>query len=131
MCAAFIPNVIRSNRRKRRRPYTSASIVGQPLGDLKLSGRPRVRLGQGPSSGPLTQPVHRPSEALQWRTIVRLQGALHIPMPDPFTLIDLFAGCGGMTRGFVDSGAFTPIFAVEFNRDAANTYTLNFGDHVF
>jgi DNA (cytosine-5)-methyltransferase 1 len=46
------------------------------------------------------------------------------------TLVDLFAGCGGMTRGFEDSGAFRSTFAVEFDRDAAATYAANFGDHV-
>ncbi len=47
-------------------------------------------------------------------------------------LIDLFAGCGGMTRGFVDSGLFEPIFAVEMDRDAAATYAANFGaDHIY
>ena len=46
------------------------------------------------------------------------------------TLVDLFSGCGGMTRGFVDSGAFRSVFAVEFDRDAATTYAANFGDHV-
>ncbi|HJZ35463.1 MAG TPA: DNA cytosine methyltransferase [Solirubrobacterales bacterium] len=46
------------------------------------------------------------------------------------TLVDLFAGCGGMTRGFEDSGAFRSVFAVEFDRDAAATYGANFGDHV-
>jgi DNA (cytosine-5)-methyltransferase 1 len=46
-------------------------------------------------------------------------------------LIDLFAGCGGLTRGFVDSGRFRPIFAVEWDEDAAATYEANFGDHVF
>ncbi|MBS1860399.1 MAG: DNA cytosine methyltransferase [Actinobacteria bacterium] len=46
------------------------------------------------------------------------------------TLVDLFAGCGGMTRGFEDSGAFRSAFAVEFDRDAAATYAANFGDHV-
>ncbi|HTR74199.1 MAG TPA: DNA cytosine methyltransferase [Solirubrobacterales bacterium] len=45
-------------------------------------------------------------------------------------LVDLFAGCGGMTRGFEDSGAFRPVFAVEADRDAATTYAANFGDHV-
>jgi len=48
-----------------------------------------------------------------------------------FTLIDLFAGCGGLTRGFVDSGRFRPISAVEWDEDAAATYRANFGDHVF
>ncbi|HEY0279835.1 MAG TPA: DNA cytosine methyltransferase [Solirubrobacterales bacterium] len=46
------------------------------------------------------------------------------------TLVDLFAGCGGMTRGFEDTGAFRSAFAVEFDRDAAATYAANFGDHV-
>ena len=50
-------------------------------------------------------------------------------MPDPrrYELIDLFAGCGGMTRGFCDSGRFKPIFAVESDPDAAETYRRNFG----
>jgi DNA (cytosine-5)-methyltransferase 1 len=46
------------------------------------------------------------------------------------TLVDLFSGCGGMTRGFEDSGAFRSVFAVEFDRDAAATYAANFGEHV-
>jgi len=47
-------------------------------------------------------------------------------------VIDLFAGCGGMTRGFVDTGLFEPVLAVEWDRDAASTYAANFGaDHVF
>jgi DNA (cytosine-5)-methyltransferase 1 len=45
--------------------------------------------------------------------------------------MDLFAGCGGMTRGFVDTGRFEPVFAVEQDADPAATYALNFGDHVF
>lgn len=53
-----------------------------------------------------------------------------MPMPR-LELIDLFAGCGGLTRGFVDSGRFRPIFAVEWDEDAAATYRANFGDHVF
>ncbi len=51
-------------------------------------------------------------------------------MAHKYTLMDLFAGCGGMTRGFVDSGRFTPSFAVEMDPDAAETYRRNFGDHV-
>jgi DNA (cytosine-5)-methyltransferase 1 len=47
-----------------------------------------------------------------------------------YTLIDLFAGCGGMSRGFQDSGRFRSTFAVESDADAAETYELNFGDHV-
>jgi DNA (cytosine-5)-methyltransferase 1 len=48
----------------------------------------------------------------------------------PLALVDLFSGCGGMTRGFEDSGEFRSVFAVEFDRDAAATYAANFGDHV-
>jgi DNA (cytosine-5)-methyltransferase 1 len=44
--------------------------------------------------------------------------------------MDLFAGCGGMTRGFLDTGRFEPMFAVEMDRDAAETYAANFGAHV-
>jgi DNA (cytosine-5)-methyltransferase 1 len=47
-----------------------------------------------------------------------------------YSLIDLFAGCGGMSRGFQDSGRFRSIFAVESDSDAAETYKLNFGDHI-
>ena len=43
------------------------------------------------------------------------------------TLIDLFAGCGGMTTGFVRQG-YTPILAVEHNLHAAATYAANFGE---
>jgi hypothetical protein len=39
-----------------------------------------------------------------------------------YRLIDLFSGCGGMTRGFVDSGRFEPVFAVDFDHDAATTW---------
>lgn len=44
------------------------------------------------------------------------------------TLIDLFAGCGGMTAGFVEHG-FNPTMAVEHWLPAAATYAANFGEH--
>jgi DNA (cytosine-5)-methyltransferase 1 len=47
-----------------------------------------------------------------------------------YRLIDVFAGCGGMTRGFIDSGRFESRFAVEMDKDAAETFRRNFGDHV-
>ena len=43
--------------------------------------------------------------------------------------MDLFAGCGGLTRGFVDSRRFESVLAVEVNRDAASTYRANFRRH--
>lgn len=48
-----------------------------------------------------------------------------------YTLVDVFAGCGGMTQGFVQTGKFEPIAAVESDPAAAATYGVNFGeDHV-
>jgi len=44
------------------------------------------------------------------------------------TVVDLFAGAGGFTLGFVQAG-FVPIFAVEFDKSAADTYEANFGHH--
>lgn len=46
-------------------------------------------------------------------------------------VIDLFAGCGGLSLGFRQSGRFTPVAAVEKDLYAAATYATNFGeDHV-
>lgn len=47
-----------------------------------------------------------------------------------YSIIDLFAGCGGMTLGLERSELFRSIFAVEWDADAAETYRRNFGDHV-
>lgn len=44
-------------------------------------------------------------------------------------LVDLFAGCGGLTEGFRQAG-FDPVMAVEWDRSAAATYAANFGNHV-
>jgi DNA (cytosine-5)-methyltransferase 1 len=46
-------------------------------------------------------------------------------------LIDLFAGCGGMTAGFVAAG-FEPTLAVEWDAASAASYAANFGRaHLF
>jgi len=47
------------------------------------------------------------------------------------TIMDLFAGCGGLTRGLLETRKFRGVFAVEIDEDAAATYRENFGDHVF
>ncbi|MEU5690319.1 DNA cytosine methyltransferase [Actinosynnema sp. NPDC020468] len=43
-------------------------------------------------------------------------------------MIDLFAGCGGMTSGFADAGGYRSVLAVEWDLQAAATYAANFGE---
>ncbi len=43
-----------------------------------------------------------------------------------YSLIDLFAGCGGMTLGFEQTGRFRSTFAVDADPYAAATYRANF-----
>jgi DNA (cytosine-5)-methyltransferase 1 len=43
-------------------------------------------------------------------------------------MIDLFAGCGGMTSGFAAAKGYTPVMSVEFDLHAAATYAANFGE---
>jgi DNA (cytosine-5)-methyltransferase 1 len=49
-------------------------------------------------------------------------------MATKYTVIDLFAGCGGLALGFRRAG-FKPIFAVEREPDFAKTYNTNLGPH--
>lgn len=52
------------------------------------------------------------------------------PVPQ-LRMIDLFAGCGGLTAGFMSAGSYRPVAAVENDFAAAATYAANFGeDHV-
>jgi DNA (cytosine-5)-methyltransferase 1 len=44
--------------------------------------------------------------------------------PPDFTLVDLFAGCGGLSLGMENAG-FTPVFVSELNPDAMATYLAN------
>lgn len=58
----------------------------------------------------------------------------HDHVVEPITVLDLFAGCGGLTEGFHQfrpRGEGLPVFrsvgAVEWDRDAAESYRRNFG----
>lgn len=49
-----------------------------------------------------------------------------------YKLLDLFSGCGGMTLGFSDPrfcGGFESVFAVDHDKAASDSYSLNFGEH--
>ena len=48
---------------------------------------------------------------------------------EPYTVVELFSGAGGLTSGFVKAG-FRPVLAAEKERDFARTYEINFGSHV-
>ena len=56
-------------------------------------------------------------------------------MTPVYSVVDLFAGCGGLTAGFLQAnsgdGEFQPIAAVDSDIDSAATYAANLGDHVF
>lgn len=54
-------------------------------------------------------------------------------MSEPYKLIDLFCGAGGMSFGFLrgsrPEGAFDSVLAIDNDPAACNTYNANFGDH--
>jgi DNA (cytosine-5)-methyltransferase 1 len=47
-----------------------------------------------------------------------------------YKVVDLFAGCGGLTAGFASTGRYKSVAAVEIDSMAAATYAANFGGHV-
>jgi DNA (cytosine-5)-methyltransferase 1 len=92
-------------------------------------GRMRTQLDATARSSNLRLDVRRNGSGV--RGVVWSDRAATVPTVK-LSLIDLFAGCGGMTRGFVDTGVFEPALAVEWDGDAAATYAANFGgNHLF
>ncbi|WP_327022541.1 DNA cytosine methyltransferase [Micromonospora sp. NBC_01739] len=52
-------------------------------------------------------------------------------MPKILRVVDLFAGCGGLTEGLRKTGRYLPVGAVEIDLAAAATYAENFGrEHI-
>lgn len=56
-------------------------------------------------------------------------------MSQAFRVVDLFAGCGGLSAGFLAASradhVYEPVAAIELDPDAAATYAANIGEHVF
>jgi DNA (cytosine-5)-methyltransferase 1 len=83
------------------------------------------------------QPCGPLDPAARAREIFILAGFFHT-LQTVLKLVDVFAGCGGMTSGFCKARSysfgnarlFDPIFAVEHEPHAAETYVANFGTHV-
>lgn len=62
----------------------------------------------------LSYAQHATSKTLTTRQITKLK----------YTMVDLFAGCGGLSLGF-ENANFTPVFVNELNNDALDTYLAN------
>lgn len=45
----------------------------------------------------------------------------------PYRVVDLFSGCGGLTRGFERTGRFTTIFGVDIHKYSVETFLHNHG----
>lgn len=50
--------------------------------------------------------------------------------PDKLRVVDLFAGCGGLTAGFHNTDRYRTVAAVESDLAAASTYAANFGEDI-
>ncbi|RFU65118.1 DNA (cytosine-5-)-methyltransferase [Peribacillus glennii] len=66
---------------------------------------------------------------LEYKTIMDFPEEPPFPAPDNprFTMIDLFAGIGGIRLAFQKQGGLS-VFASEWDKFAAKTYKMNFGD---
>ena len=102
-----------------------ADYAPDPSQGAHYAAQPSARSAR-PSRQPVERRVHLP--IAEFATVRRRTYDRIVAEPRRYRLMDLFAGCGGMTRGFVDSGRFEPVFAVEIDEHAAATYEANFGD---
>ena len=49
-----------------------------------------------------------------------------MPKKKKYNVIDLFSGCGGISKGFENTGKVNLIGAIDFDKAACDTYKLNF-----
>src|SRR5262245_46404140 len=87
----------------------------------------RAREGNGPAECELYFPAND-RRLCNIAVVDKLPPAALVPFARvrTYRLLDFFAGCGAMSRGFVDTGRFAPIFAVENDPRAAASYAANF-----
>src|SRR5258708_5779154 len=113
-----------------RRSRETANGMSESIASWQPTVGPFCASGTSRSSA---TPKLAPTECRRpYRTHVRILSAARnsFPAVETYALIDLFAGCGGMTLGFERTRRFKSIFAVEYDQAAAETYRRNFGDHV-
>lgn len=105
-------------------------IDGKPI---YLSGkeiisamRPKIKKGKKSDVAPL---IFDSNEISLQQVIDNLQNHIEYPK-DALTSIDLFSGCGGLTKGFSMAG-IRSIFASDIDENAAKTFQRNFPDTPF
>lgn len=47
-----------------------------------------------------------------------------------YKVVSLYSGAGGFDLGFLNTGNFETVWAIDFNKDACDTYKYNIGDHI-
>lgn len=83
-------------------------------------------------NGLLTRRKRRRRVNLDDEAVYRARISGELPRRRPaYRLIDLFSGAGGLTLGFTPAmgHSFKPVWAIDNNIHAANTYNANFGHH--
>lgn len=111
----------------------SATSLTQPLAKEWFSQRGGLSTDvgrgfvEGPTAGGCSPPTDFALVSAACRERPVGSGEYHERVAKKLQMIDLFAGCGGMTAGFVRHG-FEPALSVEWNLHAAATYAANFGE---
>lgn len=86
----------------------------------KTYEKPRVTTDELPPSSGKTSPPPTPVEQLIQSKLQRIQQGGEI------RYMDMFAGCGGISLGFLTAG-FTPVASIEMDPWAARSHGANFG----
>ncbi len=86
----------------------------------KTYEKPRSSAANLPSSAGKAAPVSNPDDELIRSKLQRIQSGGEI------RYMDMFAGCGGISLGFLTAG-FTPVASIEMDSWAAQSHGANFG----